>query len=680
MSKLFNGLQQTKPRTLLLFGGLICLMTLLGVLLFGQSSDPLKTQNSTTSKVPQITAIPGNVTSEKYQSLQEEDNRRRTLEAKQKGTSAIATIIGARSKETLAQSQSLGIEDQFGKCPNCACATGQSNSADDTTAAVICPPNSALALAQAKNDKALAIKLLTDCPTLAEAFSKQNPELFKQLLAENPALAKRITAFNPEFIKQIVLSDPAFAKQFAASNPEAFKNLLQNDPEFVEQLAKASPEILKNLMSQDPAFANLISNNNPALVKKLMLSDPAFTKVLATNNPEALKTLLKADPDFSNELAKQSPALVKMLLKNDPAFAAMLAKQNPSLMKKLLVDDPELARSLIQSAPNAINDLFQNDPNFKETLSEKMPNLDSLLESSLQKASSTFNLLGTTDQQRALSLEETRRKQQDAKAQNTRLMQLNEQQQKQITALGANMEAASKKVLQNLESVNNQQFVAGQANEKDSNNTDAQSSSTPTDSTNSANKNQVLIKAGTILYAALDTAVNSDEPGPVLATIIQGEFKGAKVLGTLQSAATNAGTGRPEKVVLNFNSFIPLDSPKSMSIKAVAVDPDSARTALATDVDHHYLLRYGTLLGSAFLSGYGSVIASAGTTQTNTTAGVTTTEKPPLSPKEKIYAALGQVGQQLGQATGTYFNTPNTIKVEQGTGFGLLVLNDLAAE
>ena len=75
--------------------------------------------------------------------------------------------------------------------------------------------------------------------------------------------------------------------------------------------------------------------------------------------------------------------------------------------------------------------------------------------------------------------------------------------------------------------------------------------------------------------------------------------------------------------------------------------------------------------------GYGQVIASQGTTQTSSTAGVTTTTTPTLNPQQKVYAALGQVGQQLGQATSSYFNTPNTITVAQGTGFGLLILEDI---
>jgi len=122
-----------------------------------------------------------------------------------------------------------------------------------------------------------------------------------------------------------------------------------------------------------------------------------------------------------------------------------------------------------------------------------------------------------------------------------------------------------------------------------------------------------------------------------------------------------------------------VDAPKSISVKAIAIDPDTARTALASDVDHHYLLRYGTMFASSFMSGYAKIIASQGTVQTATTTGSTTTTTPTLSPRQEIYAALGTVGTRFGDATSSYFTTPNTITVNAGTGFGLLILSDVAA-
>jgi len=47
----------------------------------------------------------------------------------------------------------------------------------------------------------------------------------------------------------------------------------------------------------------------------------------------------------------------------------------------------------------------------------------------------------------------------------------------------------------------------------------------------SAQEMRSFARAGDVSYAVLDTAVNTDEPGPITATIVQGELKGTKILG-----------------------------------------------------------------------------------------------------------------------------------------------------
>jgi hypothetical protein len=40
-------------------------------------------------------------------------------------------------------------------------------------------------------------------------------------------------------------------------------------------------------------------------------------------------------------------------------------------------------------------------------------------------------------------------------------------------------------------------------------------------------------------------------------------------------------------------------------------------------------------------------------------------------------AALGEVGKKWGEAISGYFNRPNTVTVDSGTGIGLLFLADV---
>lgn len=175
-------------------------------------------------------------------------------------------------------------------------------------------------------------------------------------------------------------------------------------------------------------------------------------------------------------------------------------------------------------------------------------------------------------------------------------------------------------------------------------------------------------KAGVIDFGVLETAVNSDQPGPVMAKLVEGQFKGAKLLGTLSR--------EKKRVVLRFNTMNLPSLGHSIKINAVAIDPNTARTALASHVNSHYLLRYGTLFASAFLTGYGQAVQQSGST-TVLNGLSTQVSNPALSPKEEFVAALGQVGQQWGDQLQGIFNTPPTVTVASGTGVGVLFLDDI---
>lgn len=185
-----------------------------------------------------------------------------------------------------------------------------------------------------------------------------------------------------------------------------------------------------------------------------------------------------------------------------------------------------------------------------------------------------------------------------------------------------------------------------------------------------------VIKAGDIVFAILNTAVNSDEPGPVLATIVSGKYRGAKLIGSIQKAPTITGV-KPATVSLSFKTMSVPEMPTSTSVSAVAIDPDTARTALASDVDKHYLERYGTLFASSFLEGYGNAITSSGSVAFTPSTGGSTTFQQQLNPSEQFMAALGEVGTSWGEEMEDIFDRPYTITVDSGTSLGILFLSDV---
>jgi type IV secretory pathway VirB10-like protein len=187
---------------------------------------------------------------------------------------------------------------------------------------------------------------------------------------------------------------------------------------------------------------------------------------------------------------------------------------------------------------------------------------------------------------------------------------------------------------------------------------------------------KVLLKAGSILFAVLETAVNSDEPGPILATIVSDALKGSKLIGSMK-ANYDAG-----QITLSFDTISMPGAPSSMRISAVAIDPDTARTALASDVDNHYIWRWGSFLAASFVTGYASALASAGTTTTtsiNPLGGSTTTSSAPsnVSSSAAVYQGLATTGSKFGDVASRQFDMKPTITIDQGTSLGIFLTADL---
>lgn len=180
------------------------------------------------------------------------------------------------------------------------------------------------------------------------------------------------------------------------------------------------------------------------------------------------------------------------------------------------------------------------------------------------------------------------------------------------------------------------------------------------------------VKAGTIMFGVLDTGINSDEDGsPVLATIVEGKFKGSRLVGRFQLV--------DKRLLISFDKLAATWLPTSSKVNIIAIDPDTARTAIASHVDNHYFLRYGTLFASSFLSGLSTAVTSSGS-QTSSGAGGIVTTTDPLNTTEKLMVALGEVGTQYASVLGENFKRKPTVTVEAGQGVGLLFREDTQIE
>ena len=174
-----------------------------------------------------------------------------------------------------------------------------------------------------------------------------------------------------------------------------------------------------------------------------------------------------------------------------------------------------------------------------------------------------------------------------------------------------------------------------------------------------------LLRPGRIYYGEVDTEVNSDVPGPVLATIQTGKLKGARLLGGF----TKAG----DYVVLKFDSMT-LPNSDVYPITAYALDPHKLQAGMATDVNHHYIERYGSMLLGAFLYGFGQAEMYSGGTGTVTQFGAPVFIPQINSVLSQSALGLGMAGQQLASVTQQNFNIPATVHLHQNDPVAILII------
>lgn len=368
--------------------------------------------------------------------------------------------------------------------------------------------------------------------------------------------------------------------------------------------------------------------------------------------------------DLLNQLKKAGQDIKDLRGLLDALTKKNLAQQNNQtpISKKETIEFPKDTKALLSNIFNTNKQ--QNDHQPTETEQKYAE----IIHKQQQKA---------IEAEKAKADEEKSRKMmEEKKAQQKQSMINSETRKKDMEAMFNNMNAEADALTANSNKVPAQSFVRGEEIKDGS----GQTTQTATEQLNInanaklASKDKIL-KAGTILFAVLETSVNSDEPGPILARIVQPPLQNTTIIGSVQAASSKYAEG----LLLSFTTANIPDRIRSYGISAIAIDPNTARTAIATDVDHHYLLRWGTTFAATFLQGYSRAVAQSGTTVQSSTNGAqtnTTTTQSPLNPKQQIYQGIGDMATAWGQGISSYSNRPNTITINAGTSLGILLTSD----
>ena len=177
----------------------------------------------------------------------------------------------------------------------------------------------------------------------------------------------------------------------------------------------------------------------------------------------------------------------------------------------------------------------------------------------------------------------------------------------------------------------------------------------------------VIVSEGTIEYAQMLIQANSDIPGPVLAQIVTGPLAGSRIIGSFSI--------EDEYLVIEFKSVV-IDG-QSVSISAIAVDPDTNLTGVVTDVNHRYFKRLVLPVAAEFISGLAGAIAQTQTT-TNVTGAVVVIDNQDLSLEEEIASGIETAGDRVSEFVDEEASrTKIQVKVAAGTPIGILFTEPL---
>lgn len=635
LKNLTNAFKDAKSRTLLIVIIIIVLIAILiGWIGIRRAESPGPAPEAALQRPPQIKSIPGVGTpSREYVRTQEQENLLRAQQAARQGTSAIPTIT---------RTTYIGA-DQFAPLPTPGAAGVTANGSSTSD----CGP---VALARARQAGVKAEELRCKGCTASDlrAAGYTSGDL---LNAGFRADALKAAGFSANDLRQAGFPATELTKAGFSTGDLVQSGLSSSEVTGGNVARDCSPDALSRARAQGVSAAQL---------KRLGCGAAALRN--AGYSARELK-----DAGFTAGELRQagfSPSELKNAGFNaadlrEAGFGADELAQagfSNNDLKNAGFSDGELFRAGLAPAPS----LAAAQPTPSESSAPPSAGPDAIPS------------VGVTPQSASISaLEQLQQRQQDQLSQQER--------QDRITQLQQIMGQQAADLLTSWAPPAPQKFVQGEDTVTTTTTTTANgvpipgSTVTTTNGFAAGGGQLPVIKAGTIMFAVLDTAVNSDEPSPVMATIVTGAYKGARLLGQFPQRID-------KKVILNFHTLsIPCpDFPQSISVNAVAIDPCTARTALASHVNSHYLLRYGSLFASAFVQGYAEATQQSGSTTTVSLAGITETH-PDLSAGDKIAVGLGAVGNQLATSLGNLFTRPPTVTVNSGEGIGILFMEDVAA-
>lgn len=177
-----------------------------------------------------------------------------------------------------------------------------------------------------------------------------------------------------------------------------------------------------------------------------------------------------------------------------------------------------------------------------------------------------------------------------------------------------------------------------------------------------------MAKSGDMAFGVSDLALSSDYQGPVSLTIVQsGTLRELRLLGKMVALE--------DKVRLELDTCVFPDGVET-TCSAVALDTETTYAAVASDVNNHYLYRYGWWGVGTALSAFGRAAALRAKTVTVVEGG-TAVEGSEMDEQAEMRVALGYLGEELGETFKERLKRPPTIHVDRNEELGVFFLKPL---
>lgn len=173
---------------------------------------------------------------------------------------------------------------------------------------------------------------------------------------------------------------------------------------------------------------------------------------------------------------------------------------------------------------------------------------------------------------------------------------------------------------------------------------------------------EVLLNAGTVSYAQVINAVNSDLNGPVLAQILSGPMSGGRAIGQFER--------QDEYLVLTFNRVVKDD--KVYSTEAYALDADTTLTGVRSDVNRHWVQRVILPAAAEFIAGVGEAIADTNETTVVVDGGAAVSSEEELDTTEELAKGVERGAERVSEVLEEQENRDVTVTLDKGTPVGLL--------